>query len=286
MAGSPAGTGAPLVVGHSPDADDAFMFYGLARGLVDVEGLEFRHRIEDIETLNRLARAGALDVTAVSLNAYTRLGGRYLILNSGGSFGCGYGPIVVTREPITPEALRSRRIAVPGLNTTAFLTLQLRLGSFDYIEVPFDRIFNYVATGRAEAGLIIHEGQLTWRDEGFHCVLDLGCWWDEVAGGLPLPLGINVVRRDLGPDVCRRVDRALRRSVRYAVEHTDEALAYALRWGRGLDDARGRRFVEMYVNELTLETGERGRPAIEAFLARAAEAGLIPLAARAEFVAL
>lgn len=273
-----------LRLGHSPDPDDAFMFYGLARDLMDAEGLHFEHVLEDIETLNRRAQNGELEVTALSLNAYTHVADRYLILNSGASMGVGYGPMVVAREPFLPELLRERTIAVPGVHTTAFLTLRMCIGEFEYEVVPFDEIFAAVAEGRADAGLIIHEGQLTFADEGFHKILDLGVWWEKETGGLPLPLGINAVRRDLGPEMCRRIDRVLRRSIRFSMEHRDAAVAHALQWGRNLDTARADKFIGMYVNEWTLDTGGIGRPAIERYLERAAGLGLIPAGFRAEFV--
>lgn len=272
-----------IQLGHSPDPDDAFMFYGLARDLLDAEGLRFKHILQDIETLNQRATRGELEVTAVSLNAYTGLTDKYLILNTGASMGDGYGPMVVAKEPSDPETLRDKVIAVPGTHTTAFLTLQMRLGEFQYEVVPFDQILQAVGDGQFDAGLIIHEGQLTYAEEGFHCLLDLGVWWrDEM--GLPLPLGVNCVRRDLGPELCRRIDRILRRSVQFSLDHRAEAVEYAMRFGRGLDIKKADKFIGMYVNELTLDTGVKGRPAIDAYLARAEAMGLIPKGVRAEFV--
>lgn len=273
-----------LRLGHSPDPDDAFMFYGLARDLVDSEGLEFEHLLEDIETLNRRATRGELEVTALSLNAYTQVADKYLILNSGASMGSGYGPMVVAREPFLPELTAKKTIAVPGENTTAFLTLRMCIGDFEYEVVPFDEIFAAVADGKADAGLIIHEGQLTFRDEGFFCILDLGKWWEKETGGLPLPLGINAVRRDLGPEMCRRIDRVLKRSIKFSLDNRPAAVDYALRWGRNLDTAKADKFIGMYVNELTMDTGGIGRPAIDRYLERAAALKLIPEGFRAEFV--
>lgn len=273
-----------IQLGHSPDPDDAFMFYGLARDLIDAEGLRFEHILQDIEMLNQRAMRGELEVTAVSLNAYTQLTDKYWILNTGASMGQGYGPMVVAREPIDPKAIGKKKIAIPGERTTAFLTLKMCLGAFDYVVVPFDRIFEAVANGEADAGLIIHEGQLTYEDEGFYCILDLGKWWEAETGGLPLPLGINVVRKDLGPENCRRIDRVLKRSVQFSLDHRAAAVEHALQWGRGLDRAKGDKFVGMYVNELTLDTGGIGRPAIERYLAQAAELGLISATVKAEFV--
>ena len=284
----PAGSAQPIPdvirLGHSPDPDDAFMFYGLARGLVDAEGLRFEHELQDIETLNLRAARGELEVTALSLNAYTHLTEGYVLLNSGASMGQGYGPMAIALQPFKRELLRERTIAVPGENTTAFLTLRMCIGEFDYEVVPFDQIFKAVADRRVDAGLIIHEGQLTYADEGFHCILDLGQWWEEEQDGLPLPLGINAVRRDLGPELCRRIDRVLKRSIRFSLDHRAEAVEYALQWGRGLDMDKADRFVGMYVNELTLDTGGIGRPAIERYIARGIELGLIPSTVRVEFV--
>ena len=274
----------PIRLGHSPDPDDAFMFYGLARGAVDTEGLRFEHRLEDIETLNQRAFRGELEVSALSLHAYAHLCDKYVLLNTGASMGVGYGPMLIAREPMVPEALAGRTIAIPGEYTTAFLTLRMFMDEFDYEIVPFDQIFRAVAEGKADAGLIIHEGQLTYEHEGFHCIVDLGKWWVEKFGGLPLPLGVNAVRRDLGPDVCRRIDRVLRRSIDYSMEHRAEAVEYALQWGRGLDTGLADRFIGMYVNEWTQDTGGQGRPAIERFLAEAARLDLIPADYKVEFV--
>ncbi|MCL5271512.1 MAG: ABC transporter substrate-binding protein [bacterium] len=271
-------------LGHSPDPDDAFMFYGLARGRIDTEGLRFEHRLEDIETLNQRAFRGELEVTALSLNAYAHLSDRYTLLNTGASMGVGYGPMVIAREPLVPEALAGRTIAVPGEYTTAFLTLRMFMGEFDYEVVPFDRIFQAVQDGAADAGLIIHEGQLTYEREGFHCVVDLGKWWVETHGGLPLPLGVNGVRTDLGPALCRRIDRVLRRSIDYSLAHRAEAVQYALQWGRGLDAALADRFIGMYVNEWTTDTGGRGHAAIERYLAEATAKSLIPDTCKLAFV--
>jgi 1,4-dihydroxy-6-naphthoate synthase len=274
----------PIRLGHSPDPDDAFMFYGLARDRVDTEGLRFKHQLEDIETLNRRAFAGELEVTALSVHAYAHLCGRYVLLNTGASMGDGYGPMIVARQPMIPGALAGRTIAIPGEYTSAFLALQMFTQDFTFEVVPFDKIFQAVRDGVADAGLIIHEGQLTYENEGFYCVADLGKWWMETHNGMPLPLGVNAVRRDLGPDLCRRIDRVLRRSIQYGMDHRAEAVRYAMQWGRDLDEALADRFIGMYVNEWTQDTGGRGRAAIEAFLAEAAERGLIPAGCAVEFV--
>lgn len=271
-------------LGHSPDPDDAFMFYGLARDLVDAEGLRIVHELQDIETLNQRAKRGELEVTAVSLSAYTELTDKYLILNTGASMGRGYGPMVIAQEPFKPALLAEKKIAVPGLHTTAYKTLRMAIGEFNYEVVPFDKIFRAVADKKVDAGLIIHEGQLTYQDEGFYCILDLGKWWETRHKGLPLPLGLNVVRRDLGPEMCRRIDRVLRRSIQYSLDHRTQAVEYALQWGRGLGVDKGDRFIAMYVNDLTTDTGGIGRPAIEQWLADAREAELIPAGVNAEFV--
>lgn len=273
-----------LQLGHSPDPDDAFMFYGLARDLIDAEGLRFEHILMDIETLNRWAAEGRLEVTALSLNAWMHLRDRYVILNAGASMGSGYGPMVIANEPFDPAKIKDRLIAVPGEQTTAFLTLRMAVGEFRYEVVPFDRIFEAVAAGGVDAGLIIHEGQLTYQDEGFHCILDLGAWWQKETSGLPLPLGVNAVRRDLGPEVCRRIDRVLKRSIRYSLDHRAEAVEYALQWGRGLTVRTADKFIGMYVNELTEDTGGIGRPAIEEYIRRARELKLVPDSVEVEFV--
>lgn len=270
-------------VGHSPDPDDAFMFYALAHDRLDTGGLRFEHQLEDIETLNRRALAGQLELTAVSIHAYAYLADRYALLSSGCSMGDRYGPMVVARRPTSSTDLKGTRIAVPGTMTTAYLALRLCLGDFAHEVVPFDRIMADVAAGRFDAGLIIHEGQLTFQNLGLHLVTDLGVWWQDQTG-LPLPLGGNAVRRDLGPDVVRQVSRLLKESIRYALGHRDEALAYALRFGRDLDRSLADRFVGMYVNEWTLDYGERGRRAVRRLLDEGHKAGVIPHAVDVEFV--
>src|SRR3954469_16182117 len=271
-------------VGHSPDSDDAFMFYALTQDKLDTAGLRFVHQLEDIETLNRRALRGELEVSAVSIHAFAHLAGQYALLASGSSMGDRYGPTVITREPTRLEDLRGRTIAVPGLLTTAYLTLQLCLGKDVSVTVmPFDQILPAVAEGRADAGLIIHEGQLYYGDRGLHKVVDLGQWWYEQTG-LPLPLGGNVVRRDLGDEMVREIARLLKASIQYALDHRQEALAYALRYARDLDPALADRFVGMYVNEWTLDYGTRGRQAVRTLLDRASEAGLLPRRVEVEFV--
>jgi 1,4-dihydroxy-6-naphthoate synthase len=265
-----------ITVGHSPDPDDAFMFYALAHDKIDTGELRFRHEMQDIETLNRRALRGELEVTAVSIHAYAYLRDRYALLSSGCSMGDRYGPLIVAREPLTVEQLPGRRMAVPGTLTTAFLTLRLLLPSeFSYEVVPFDQILGAVREGRFDAGLIIHEAQLTFQAKGLHQVVDLGVWWQEQTG-LPLPLGGNAVRRDLGPEVMRQISRLLKESIRYGLDHREEALAYALQYGRDLDRDLADRFIGMYVNAWTLDYGSRGREAVQRLLDEGHRAGIIP----------
>jgi 1,4-dihydroxy-6-naphthoate synthase len=273
-----------ITVGHSPDPDDAFMFYALAHDKLDTGGLRFRHELQDIETLNRRAMRGELEVSAVSIHAYAHLLDKYALLPSGCSMGDRYGPMVVARRPLTVEQLKTARIAVPGTLTTAFLALRLLLpDGFAYEVMPFDHILNAVAEGKFDAGLIIHEGQLTFQNQGLRLVVDLGVWWQEKTG-LPLPLGGNVVRRDLGPDVIRQISRLLKESIRYSLAHRDDALAYALEYARDMDKGLADRFVGMYVNEWTLDYGPRGREAVRRLLDEGHRAGVIPSAVNVEFV--
>jgi 1,4-dihydroxy-6-naphthoate synthase len=273
-----------ITVGHSPDPDDAFMFYALAHDKIDTGGLRFRHELQDIETLNRRAMRGELEVSAVSIHAYAHLLDKYALLPSGCSMGDRYGPMVVARGPLTVEQLKTARIAVPGTLTTAFLALRLLLpGGFTYEVMPFDHILNAVAGGKFDAGLIIHEGQLTFQNQGLRLVVDLGVWWQEKTG-LPLPLGGNVVRRDLGPDTIRQISRLLKESIRYSLDHRDAALAYALRYARDMDKGLADQFVGMYVNDWTLDYGPRGREAVRRLLDEGHRAGVIPSAVNVEFV--
>jgi 1,4-dihydroxy-6-naphthoate synthase len=271
-----------IVVAHSPDSDDAFMHYGLACGKVPHEGLAFEHLLADIQTLNEAAFKGTYEVSAVSFHAYAHLADRYLLLSHGASMGDNYGPVVVTRSD-GPSSVDGVTVAVPGLLTTAFLALRLHSPHVKYDVMPFDRIQDAVREGRAEAGLLIHEGQLTYGDEGLKKIVDLGEWWSQRTGGLPLPLGGNVIRRDLGPELVAKVSRILRASIAYALEHRDEALDYALTFGRGLDRAKADRFVGMYVNELTLDYGDRGRRAVQRLLDEAFERGILAKRVVAEY---
>jgi 1,4-dihydroxy-6-naphthoate synthase len=274
-------------LGHSPDPDDAFMFYALAgEPKIPTQGFRFEHILRDIQTLNDWAKQGELEVTAISVHAYAYVADRYRLLPHGASMGEQYGPIVVAREPMSLDDLAGKTIAVPGLMTSAFLELQLAMGEPvpDPLVVPFDEILETVAEGRADAGLVIHEGQLTYPTLGLELVVDLGEWWHELTGGLPLPLGANAVRRDLGEDVMRRLSTLLHASIAYGLEHRAAALEYAGGFGRGLNDDLTDRFVAMYVNDRTLDYGEDGRAAVAELLRRAAEAKLIPAAVPVDFV--
>ncbi|HSD51855.1 MAG TPA: MqnA/MqnD/SBP family protein [Candidatus Methylomirabilis sp.] len=272
-----------IMVAHSPDADDAFMFYALAQGKIGHPDLEFIHVLEDIQTLNDRARRGQYEVTAVSFHAYAYLADRYALLPHGASMGDGYGPMIVARRRMRPDELRGQRIAVPGILTTAVLALQLWNPGLEQVVIPFDQIPDAVALGTVDAGLLIHEGQVTYASLGLHKVVDLGEWWTGETG-LPLPLGGNVIRKDLGLDLMRRISRLLRESIRYSLDHRDEALAYAMQFGRTMDRGLADRFVGMYVNDLTLEYGERGRVAVRRLLALGYERGLIPQRVEPEFV--
>jgi 1,4-dihydroxy-6-naphthoate synthase len=270
-------------LGHSPDPDDAFMFWGLASGEVDPRQFEFEHVLRDIQTLNEWALGGKLEVTAISLAAYPLVQENYVLLPHGASMGSGYGPIVVSRDELTTSDLRDVEIAVPGELTTAFLVLRMCLRSFRYREVPFDRIIDEVTAGRADAGLLIHEGQLTYGDAGLKKVIDLGEWW-LLETGLPLPLGANVARRDLGAGTLFDLSDVLRESIQAGLDNREEAMEHALQFGRGLDAELADRFVGMYVNELTCDYGEEGRQAVRELLRRAEELGAYEQPVRVEFV--
>lgn len=270
-------------VAHSPDSDDAFMFYALATDKVGADEFEFVHELHDIETLNEAALEGRFEVSAVSIHAYAYLADRYALLNSGASMGEGYGPKVVSRTRMEPSLLKKKTVAVPGERTSAFLALKLFEPDFVHQVVSFDEIIPTVKSGRADAGVIIHEGQLTYRDEDLQLVLDLGEWWKKETG-LPLPLGGNAIRRDLGKEKIRRISNLLAESIRFSLEHREEALNYALQFGRGLDHDDTDRFVSMYVNDRTLDYGEEGRKAVQLFLDRGFENGLIPNRVKVDFV--
>jgi len=268
-------------IAHSPDSDDAFMFYGLASGRVPSLGYELEHVLGDIETLNRAAFEGTYEITAVSFHAYAHLTDRYILLPHGASMGDRYGPIVVSKT--AAPSLKGITVAVPGTLTTAFLALRLFDPSFQYTVLTFDKIQQAVHAGEVEAGLLIHEGQITWADEGLKKIVDLGEWWSDRTGGLPLPLGGNVIRRDLGPRHISTLSLLLHDSIAFGLRHRGEAVSYAMRFGRGLDRAKTDRFVGMYVNDLTLDYGERGRAAVHRLLGDAAQAGLLPEPVTVEF---
>ena len=264
-------------VGHSPDADDAFMFYALAHSKIDTGDLQFEHTLIDIETLNRWALEKKLEVTALSVHAYAHVANDYVLLRHGASIGEKYGPIVVAREPMTMAELSKKKIAVPGELTTAFLALSIALDTFEYEVVAFDQIFDALRTGAVDAGLIIHEGQLTYPKFGFHKVLDLGQWWYD-RHALPLPLGVNGVRKDLGIPLCKRISDYLKRSIDYGLEHREQAMQYAMKYARNTELPTTDRFVDMYVNHFTQDMGDRGMEAIRRLLGEGYAKGIVPAA--------
>jgi 1,4-dihydroxy-6-naphthoate synthase len=271
-------------VAHSPDSDDAFMFYALATGKIDTEGLTYIHELQDIETLNQRALRAELEVTAVSIHAYAHLADKYALLPHGSSMGDQYGPRLVALRPYTRESIKGKRIAIPGPLTTAYLALRLYQPDFIAVPTPFDQIEAAVASGSVDLGLLIHEGQLTYAADGFTLVQDMGEWWFSETG-LPLPLGGNVVRKDLGPELTKKISRHLRASIAYGLEHREAALDHAMSYARGLDRSKADTFVGMYVNEWTLDYGDRGKEAVRTLLRRGVEAGVIPKTVTVEFVA-
>ncbi|HEX8128300.1 MAG TPA: MqnA/MqnD/SBP family protein [Pyrinomonadaceae bacterium] len=272
-----------ITVAHSPDSDDAFMFYGLATNKLDTGSLRFTHVLEDIQSLNEKAMRGVYDVTAISFHAYAYIADRYALLPHGASIGDNYGPIVVSREKVKPEEIASLKVAVPGKLTSAFLALSIHTPGFQYEVVPFDKIIEAVQEGRCEAGLLIHEGQLFYQSLGLHKVLDLGEWWHERTG-LPLPMGGNVIRRDLGAETISQVSKCLHDSIRYSLDNRADALEYAMQFARDMEPELADRFVGMWVNELTLDYTERGRTAVQRLLDEGAERGIIPHRVKVEFV--
>jgi len=272
-----------ITVAHSPDSDDAFMFYGLATNKIETGDLRFEHTLEDIQTLNEKATRGVYDVTAVSFHAYAYVSDKYVLLPHGASIGEGYGPIVVAREPYAVEDIPRLKVAVPGTMTSAFLALRILSPEFEYVVVPFDQIIAAVQEGRADAGLLIHEGQLFYQRLGLHKVVDLGEWW-KGRHDLPLPMGGNVVRRDLGADTIARVSDYLRQSIQFSLDNRRDALAYAMQFARDMDPELADRFVGMWVNQLTLDYTERGRRAVQLLLDEGFERGVIPRRVEAEFV--
>ncbi|MDP9279900.1 MAG: ABC transporter substrate-binding protein [Gemmatimonadota bacterium] len=268
---------------HSPDSDDAFMFYALADGQIDTQGLSYVHELQDIETLNGRALRGELDVTAVSIHAYAYLSDRYALLPHGASMGDGYGPMLVAKTPMTREGIAGKRIAVPGMMTSAYLALRLFQPDFVPVVVPFDQIDKTVIAGDVDAGLLIHEGQLTYKDDGLQLIADMGAWWLDKTG-LPLPLGGNVIRKDMPRDVQKKVSRHLRASIAYGLDHRKSALDHAMRYARGLDRSKADAFVGMYVNDWTLDYGDRGRAAIRLFLEEGVKSGIITRPVTVEFI--
>jgi 1,4-dihydroxy-6-naphthoate synthase len=289
-----------FTLGHSPDPDDAFMFYAMAENKIDLRGYQFDHRLEDIQTLNERAQRGELHISAISIHAYAYVCKNYALLPCGASMGDGYGPLVIRKRPtskiqhstlnadpredsVTRDFLVNKKIAVPGEMTSAFLTLQLFLGKFDYIVVPFDKIFDAVGSGRADAGLIIHEGQLTYAQSGFEKIVDLGEWW-KLETGLPLPLGANVVRKDLPTEVRHDFSEIIRESIDYGLAHRDEAVRHSLAYSRDMDRKLTGKFIGMYVNDFTRDYGDLGRAAVRKFLTEARDKGYIDVPIELEFV--
>ena len=270
-------------VAHSPDSDDAFMFYALATRKIDTPSLNYIHLLNDIETLNRKALEGEYEVSAVSFHAYAYLSDQYALMSCGASMGRNYGPVVISGKPLSAKLLSEKTVAIPGTMTTAFLALRLFEPAVKYEVVPFDKIQDEVQKGKYDAGLLIHEGQLTYREQGLYKVVDLGEWWQERTG-LPLPLGGNVIKRSLGPELMKQIVSDIRKSILYGLQHRDEALRYALQFSRGLDTPRADRFVGMYVNELTLDYGQEGRDAVRRLLDEAHEKAIIPKPVALEFV--
>jgi 1,4-dihydroxy-6-naphthoate synthase len=272
-----------ITIAHSPDSDDAFMFYGLATNKLDTGRLTFKHLLKDIQTLNEEAMRGTYDVTAISFHAYAYVADKYALLPHGASIGDNYGPVVVSREAAAPEDIATLKIAVPGKLTSAFLALRIYNPDFEFVVVPFDKIIDAVQDGSCDAGLLIHEGQLFYESIGLHKVLDLGEWWHKKTG-LPLPMGGNVIRRDLGPDLIKEVSQLLRESIGYSLEHREDALQYAMQFARDMDPALADRFVAMWVNDLTLDYTDRGREAVRRLLEEGFEKGIIPNQVTVEFV--
>lgn len=261
-------------VGHSPDPDDAFMFHAMTTGAIKTEGREYEHVLLDIETLNKQAMDGTYEISAVSIHSFPEIADRYHLMNCGASMGEGYGPMIISNKEMSEEEAKSKVIAIPGLGTSAYLSLRLAWGDVKVEVVPFDEILPKVANGEYDAGLIIHEGQLTWESEGVYLVLDLGIWWNKKTG-LPLPLGGNVVRKDLGIDLCESLTKDVKNSIIHSLENPDEALEFAKKWGRGIDDDTNKEFVGMYVNKRTIDYGKDGRDAIRMFLKEGQRIGMV-----------
>lgn len=277
-----------LTLGHSPDPDDAFMFYALAKGLIPAHGFRFKHILQDIQTLNERATRGELDITAISFHAYAYVSDKYALLPSGASMGDGHGPMLLAKQKFSKAEIAHKKIAVPGTMTSAFLALQLWLGKsakeFDFTVIPFDQIFKAVSSGAADVGLIIHEGQLTYKNEGLMVCEDLGIWWNKQNDGLPLPLGGNVIHKNFSPKIRKTISDILTASIQYSLDHRAEAVQHALQFARDMGHDLADKFIGMYVNHWTLDYGERGREAIRRFLGQAFERRLIPHKQELEFV--
>lgn len=263
-------------VGHSPDPDDAFMFYGLSSGKVKLEGITIEHQLEDIQTLNERALRGELEITAISAHAYSYVADRYWVMATGASMGEGYGPVIVSKRFRTLDELTGKRVATPGKLTTATLLFKIFTEGITHVDIPFDQIMDRVSSGEFDAGLLIHEGQITYQQEGFHKILDFGELWARMYDGLPLPLGLDVVRKDLGEAMARALSAGLKQSIRYGYTHQQEAIPYALQYGRGIDEQLGEKFVKMYVSELTIDMGENGKKALELLFKLGSERGVVP----------
>lgn len=268
-------------VGHSPDPDDAFMFYGLSSGKVKLEGITIQHQLEDIQTLNEWASRGELEVTAISAHAFAAVADKYWIMRTGASMGEGYGPVIVSKRYHSLKELQGKKVATPGTLTTATLLFTIFTEGIDHVDIPFDQIMDRVSSGEFDAGLLIHEGQITYQDEGFYKIVNFGELWERMYN-LPLPLGLDVVRKDLGEEVARKLSHGLRQSIHYGYTHQHDAISYALQYGRGISENLGARFVKMYVSELTVDMGESGRKALELLFRLGAERGVIPAIPRIE----
>jgi 1,4-dihydroxy-6-naphthoate synthase len=273
-----------VTVGHSPDPDDAFMFYGLASGKVKLEGIRIKHLLEDIQSLNERALKADLEVTAISAHAYPYVRENYWIMKTGASMGEGYGPVIISRKYRTLDELRGKTVATPGPLTTATLLFKVFTEGIRNVDMPFDAIMGAVDDGGADAGLLIHEGQITYQALGYNKILDFGELWHKETGGLPLPLGLDLVRKDLGPETARRLSSGLRDSIAYGYDHQDESIPYAMQWGRGIDHALGERFVKMYVSQLTIDMGESGRKGLDYLFRKAYEKRLIPEVGRFDLI--
>jgi 1,4-dihydroxy-6-naphthoate synthase len=273
-----------ITVGHSPDPDDAFMFYGLASGKIKLDGIRIEHKLEDIQSLNERAQKAELEVSAISAHSYPYVSDRYWIMKTGASMGEGYGPVIISRKYRTLDELRGRTIGTPGPLTTASLLFKTFISGIGNVDMPFETIMGAVDRGDIDAGLLIHEGQITYQSLGYHKVLDFGELWQKETGGLPLPLGLDVVRKDLGKQLAQRLSQGLKDSIAYGFAHQDESIPYAMNWGRGIDHKLGEIFVKMYVSELTIDMGERGRKALEVLFRMGYEKGLIPRVEEVEVV--